>query len=225
MKKQELNRLYKFSDAKMIVVCNEKIAFIRRDQIEFNKFGITTADVDQLEALINAFENLETDGEALADQSSAAIEKDKKADCLKEAIRALMVRVNLQFRDKSAKYRMFGTDALAHQTDAELHITAKRVVRVANIFLSDLTSKGLTPAMLTEIIALNNDFATLIIDLKVTTGLRDIKREDRVKAGNAIYAVLSSYAKTGQSIWSTKDTAKCNDYVIYDTVSGEIEAA
>lgn len=225
MKKQELNRLYKFSDAKMILVGNEKIAFIRRDQIEFNKFGITTADVDHLEALIIAFENLETDGEALADQSNAAIEKDKKADSLKEAIRALMARVNLQFSNKSAKYRMFGTDALAHQTDAELHITAKRVVRVANIFLTDLTPKGLTPDMLSEITDLNNDFATLIIDLKVTTGLRDIKREDRVKAGNVIYAVLSSYAKTGQTIWSTKDPAKCNDYVIYDTVSGEIEAA
>jgi hypothetical protein len=75
--------------------------------------------------------------------------------------------------------------------------------------------------MLTAITTLCNEFEALIIDLKIKIGERDIVQEDRVEAGNIIYKTLSQYTTMGLSIWETSDVAKYNDYVIYDTVSGE----
>ncbi|MFZ4672601.1 MAG: hypothetical protein ACOYLT_11395, partial [Flavobacterium sp.] len=190
MKKKEVVRLYNFSDAKLVLIGNEKIAFMRRDKTEFDKFNIKTPDVNLLETQITAFENTETDVEAVADQTDATAVKTKLADNLREAIRNVMARAALKFGEKSAKYRKFGTDALARQTDSDLFITAKRVVRVANIFFADLATKGLTAGMLTEITTLGDEFIDLVVDVRVEVSARDIKQEDRVEAGNAIYAVL-----------------------------------
>jgi hypothetical protein len=95
------------------------------------------------------------------------------------------------------------------------------VVRVGTEFLVDLTANGLTAAMLTAITTLCNEFDLLIIDMEVKIAERDIMQEDRVEAGNVIYKSLVSYTTTGLSIWETSDVAKYNDYVIYDTVTGE----
>jgi hypothetical protein len=62
---------------------------------------------------------------------------------------------------------------------------------------------------------------SLIVDLKIKIGERDIVQEDRVEAGNAIYKTLMQYTATGLSIWETTDVAKYNDYVVYNTVNGE----
>jgi hypothetical protein len=75
--------------------------------------------------------------------------------------------------------------------------------------------------MLTAITTLCNEFEALIIDLKIKIGERDIIQEDRVEAGNTIYKTLIQYTTTGLSIWETSDVAKYNDYVVYNTVTGE----
>ena len=47
-------------------------------------------------------------------------------------------------------------------------------------------------------------------------------QEDRVEAGNTIYTTLVKYTSIGLSIWETSDVAKYNDYVIYNTATGEM---
>lgn len=100
-------------------------------------------------------------------------------------------------------------------------ITGKRVVRVATNFLDALTTRGLTPIMLTAITNLSNDFENAIIDMKIEMGVRDILQEERVETANAIYNTLVSFTNTGQSIWTTSNVAKYNDYVIYNTTTGD----
>lgn len=56
-------------------------------------------------------------------------------------------------------------------------------------------------------------------DIKVSE--RDIEQEDRVEAGNLVYADLIKYCGLGQSIWAATDVAKYNDYVVYNTQSGQ----
>jgi len=150
--------------------------------------------------------------------------KDAKADQLRVAIRTIMARAELRYGTGNAKYRKFGAEALSQQSDSDLLITGKRVVRVGTEFLAELTPNGLTAAMLTAITFLCNEFEVLIIDLKIKIGERDIAQEDRVEAGNVIYKTLVQYTTTGLNIWETSDVAKYNDYVIYNTVSGETPA-
>lgn len=222
MKKSSVSRLYKFSDANLVTTTKEKIAFMRRDVTAFAPFGITAALVTGLETATNAFSNTITDIEAVNNQTQVTANKDAKAEQLRVAIRAVMARVELQFGTTSAKYKKFGTDKLSQQSDADLLITGKRVVRVGTEFLTALAANGLTAAMLTAITTLCNEFETLIIDHKVKIGERDIMQEDRVEAGNTIYTTLVKYTSIGLSIWETSDVAKYNDYVIYNTATGEM---
>lgn len=224
MKKKEVVRVFNFSDAVLVTKTKEKIAFMQRDLAEFVQYGITQADVTALLNSIDAFSESITDVEILSDQTGVTSLKDSKAESLREAIRSIMTRVALKFGTESSKYKKFGTDALARQTDADLFITGKRIVRVGNMFLTELTEKGVTPAMLLNITTLCNDFEDLIIDMKIKMGDRDVMQEERVEVANSIYNILVSYTNTGQSIWTTTNVAKYNDYVLYNTPTAEAPA-
>ncbi len=220
MKKKEAVRLFNFSDAVLITKTKEKIAFMRRDATEFVAFGIQNTDINLLETKVNAFANTITDIEAVADQTAVTTQKDAKAEALCVAIRSVMARVELKFASNTSKYRKFGTEALANQTDADLLITGKRVVRVGTIFLADLANNGVTTTMLNSITTLCNDFENLIIDLKIKIGERDVLQEERVEIANELYSTLVRYTNTGQNIWTTSNVAKYNDYVLYNTLTG-----
>jgi hypothetical protein len=220
MKKKEVLRLFTFSDAVLITKTREKIAFIRRDIVEFEKFGVSPANVLDLENKVNVFADNATDVESLSNQTEVTTAKDVKAEVLRVAIRDIMTRAELKFGVSSAKYRKFGADALSRQTDAELAMTGKRVVRVGNILLAELADKGLTPALLAALQTITHDFEVLVIDTRIKVGERDIQQEARVEIANAIYSILVSYTNTGQSIWATSNVAKYNDYIIYNTPTG-----
>lgn len=223
MKKQDVVRIYKHSDGTLVTKGLEKVAYMQRDQTEFELYGITADLVDDLKTLINGFSNRLTDVEALGDQTGVTENKDVKAEEIRTAIRSIMSRVALVHAFGTPKYKKFGTEELAHQTDSDLLITAKRVVRVGSEFMANLTANGVTPIMLDALTILSEEFTNLIVDMKMEIGRRDIEQEDRVEAGNAIYTTLVKYTNTGQSIWETSDVAKFNDYVLYNTQSGEPE--
>ena len=221
MKKKEVVRVFNFSDAVLVTKGKEKVAFMRRDAVAFAQFGIQETSINQLASSLEAFADGITDVEAVGDQTTITALKDAKAEEVRVAIRAIMTRVELQFGVNTSTYRKFGTEALAQQPDADLLITGRRVVRVGNTLLSALAAKGVTPALLTQLTTLCLDFENLIIDMKIKIGERDVLQEERVEMANAIYTTLASYAKTGQNIWETSNVAKYNDYVIYNTITGE----
>ncbi|UPT69737.1 MAG: hypothetical protein M0D53_11290 [Flavobacterium sp. JAD_PAG50586_2] len=223
MRKPNVVRIYKHSDGTLVTKGLEKVAYMLRDKTQFEQYGITTNLMNDLKALIDSFSNRLTDVEALGDQTNVTANKDAKAEELRTAIRDVMARVVLVFPFGTPKYKKFGTDTLSQQSDSELLLTAKRVVRVGTEFLPDLSENGLTAAMLTAITTLSEEFADLIVDMHIEIGNRDIEQEDRVEAGNTIYTILVKYTNTGQSIWETSDVAKFNDYVLYNTISGEAE--
>lgn len=223
MRKLNVVRIYKHSDGTLVTKGLEKVAYMLRDKTQFEQYGITTNLMDDLKALIDSFSNRLTDVEALGDQTNVTANKDAKAEELRTAIRDVMARVVLVFPFGTPKYKKFGTDTLSEQSDPDLLLTAKRVVRVGTEFLPDLSANGLTTAMLTAITTLSDEFADLIVNMHIEIGNRDIEQEDRVEAGNAIYTTLVKYTNTGQSIWETSDVAKFNDYVLYNTISGEAE--
>ena len=220
MKKKEALRLFTFSDAVLITKSREKIAFMRRDHSEFQNFGISLSNVVDLENKINVFADNTTDVESLSNQTEVTANKDAKAEALRVAIRDVMTRAELKYGVSSAKYRKFGTDTLSKQSDAELAMTGKRVVRVGTTFLAELAEKGLTAALLASLNTLTHDFENLVIDTRIKIGERDIQQEQRVEMANAIYTILVSYTNTGQSIWTTSNVAKFNDYIIYNTPTG-----
>lgn len=221
MKKKEVFRNYHFPDAELVTISEAKIGFMERDHVQFSDYGISPALVLALKTKVTDFSNFSTDIESLSDQTEATTAKDAKSAELKQEITSLMSRVEAKYTVKSAKYRKFGASDISQQSDAKLLITAKRVVRVATPLLADLATSGVTAAMLTTITAHTNSFETLLIDKEIKVADRDIQQEDRVEAGNSVYADLMKYVGIGQAIWAATDVAKYNDYIVYNTVNGQ----
>jgi hypothetical protein len=224
MKKQGIVRLYNLSDANLIQKGKEKIAFIRRDKAAFEVFGITSAMINTLENAIVVFSETVTDIEALSDQMMITQARNEKAEALRTAIRNLMGRVQLQFEPKSARYKKFGADRLSKQSKGKLFLTGRTVVLVGTAYLPELAANGVTTAMLTDITTLCDAFENLIIEQKISIAQRNIIQENRVIAGNTLYATLVRYTAIGLAIWETTDVAKYNDYVLYTTPSAEVPA-
>ena len=86
MIKKEVTRLYKFSDAKLVLIGNTKIAFMRRDVEAFEAFGLNETQFAVLETEIEAFSDEVTDIESKGKQVDATMAKDVKADELRTAI-------------------------------------------------------------------------------------------------------------------------------------------
>lgn len=223
MKKQEVVRLYKFADATLVTKGLEKTAYMMRDKNEFETYGITTIMINELSNELNVFSERLTDVEALGDQTLVTEAKDAKAEEIRMAVRDIMARVVLVYPVGSPKYKKFGTEALSQISDADLLIVARRVARVGTEYLTDLAGHGVTAALLAGLTTKADEFTDLIVDLKLEIAVRDIEQEDRVEAGNAIYKTLEKYTSLGQSIWESTDVAKFNDYVLYNTISGEEE--
>ena len=126
MKKKEVVRDYNFSDGRLVTIVNEKIAYIRRDEAQFDSYGIKADMVDALERQTNEFSDTATDVELVADQTEVTAAKDVIVANLQVAIRGVMSRVVLKYPVESAKYRKFGTEALSKQSPErlpELHIS------------------------------------------------------------------------------------------------------
>ena len=223
MKKKEVVRDYNFSDGRLVTIVNEKIAYIRRDEAQFDSYGIKADMVDALERQTNEFSDTATDVELVADQTEVTAAKDVIVANLQVAIRGVMSRVVLKYPVESAKYRKFGTEALSKQSDAELLVIAARVFRVGTEMLPELEEHGLTARMLDDVNDFRGELQQELVDMKLKIADRDIEQESRVEAGNAIYATLIKYTNTGQSIWETSNIAKYNDYVVYNTKTGNEE--
>ena len=221
MKKKEVFRTFNFSDGELVTIGREKIAFIRRDIENFESYGITTTVIDEFENTIITFSSIATDVELVEEQKDVTTNKNKIADSLKEAIRGIMSRVVLKYPVASARYKKFGTEALSQQSDAQVLVIANRVFRVGTEMLEELAANGLTAEMLQEMKTTRDTMEQELINMNLKISDRDIDQESRVEAANAIYATLIRYTKTGQSIWASNNVAKYNDYVVYNTVSGQ----
>ncbi|MDI1255756.1 MAG: hypothetical protein PSV16_06625 [Flavobacterium sp.] len=215
MKKNELVRDYRFTDAVLYIKSKALIGNIQRDQAAFQDFGITSEVLEAFSNSINTFSDMPSDEEGLGSQMTATQQKDAAGEMLKLSIKNVMGRVQLKFGIRSARYKHFGTTKLSTQTDAELLITAKRVVIAGHYFMNELVPYGLTEALLAQLTDLSTEFENLIVQQRMKVGEREIMTEDRILIGNALYKTLSDFANIGTTIWASVSEAKYNDYLIY----------
>jgi hypothetical protein len=223
MKKKVVDFIFNLKLAVLLTLTKAKISFIRRDLTEFEKFGIKEVNLTALEALILELENIPSDQEFLGDQIEATQGKDTFAEILRESMRSIFQRAGNKFGVKSGKYRKFGNDDVSHIEGGSLSYAALRVKRVAAGLLADLASEGLTQAHIDELETNLTTYNTKLGEQEDAISDRDIATEDRAEKANAIYSLLVKYCETGRRIWVGKNEAKYNDYIIYNTPSGEPE--
>ena len=221
MQKEEVKLEFNFSQPKLIELCYEKHGFATRDITEMITRGVTQIYLDSFDADIVTFSNLKTHDEWEQEQVLATQAKDTAANLDREAIRDITVRAENKWGFNSARYRMYGTKDLSRMSDAELYVCGKRVIRVAGVDLAELAGEGLLQAEIDGLVTKNEDFMDKIIAQAQAIGDQDLATEDRYETANALYAKLLKICTSGQNIWHVTDEAKFNDYIIYNTPSGE----
>lgn len=217
MNKKEVTRDYKFADSNLVGLCKETHLSISRDATEFALYGVTAADNAAFRSETAAFAGFESDLELEGTQIEMTGLKDKAAESVRVAIREIMSRAQNKYGVGSGRYKKFGVDGMSQMDDDALLACAKRVKRVASLFQTDLATKGLTLAMLADLDSLILSFDTAMDNQHDAITDRDIITEDRIEMGNALYKKLVEYCESGKTIWVTRDEAKYNDYVIYNT--------
>ena len=215
----EIQRAYNMTNSDLCMFVSNLVNYMTRDETEFTAFSVLAADTLAFKALGDDFENLPTDEELVADISYATENKNAKANELKIGIRAIAVRVENKWGVNSALYRKFGVTGMNKFNDRDLLTCGKKVHRNGTAYLAQLAGEGLTAGILTDFLALVNEFEQTLNDLDEAVAERDIKAEERMLKGNELYALTVKYCNIGKQIWADVSPAKYNDYVIYATAS------
>ena len=208
-------RYYSMSDADLCMFVSNLVNIMIRDETEFAVYGVSPADTTAFKALGDAFEVFPPDIIYLGDVGIATEDKNVKVDAIRIGIRSISVRAESKWGANSARYRKFGVLGMNKLTDLNLLNCARRVIRVGNIFLTELASEGLTQQILDDFEVLTESFESSLNTLEDAISDRDIKTEERILKGNELFSFVSKYCNFGKRIWESVNEAKYNDYVIH----------
>lgn len=223
MKKNESVRLFNFSDGALKQYADQAVLFARRDAAEFALRGYTSPRFEAIEQQSRDFGEITSDEEMLAFQMLRTQTKDAKRDILEESLRTIIAMATNAFGAKSIQMRRFGNINFSKQTDNDLIRIARVCLKTATDYQIELGAEGLTTAHLTDINSNIQSFDNAIDLQQLAISEREIAKEMRIEAANALYNEVLKLSNTGKSIFRTLNEAKYNDYVIYDTPSGKKE--
>jgi len=220
MKKSETKPIFSMSYSSLMQLGDKSIMLIERDAAELAVYAVNDAVKTNIAEKTQALKDLPTDEELLAAVSLNTEEKNKCAEDTRTAIRSITVRAKNLWGENSAKYKQFGVKGLDKMTDEDLFRCAKRVIRTASDYLSELSAKGLSQEEITQL----ND-VLLTFDDKIDTKNeavreRDIAAEQRAELGNELYKLITEVFDYGKDYFYSRDEAKYNDYIIYDHAGG-----
>ena len=220
MKKNELKTIFKMAYSALMQLGDKAVMLISRDATELASYGVDEPMKNNVIDKTLLLKEMPTDEELLAEVSVKTEEKNELSDAIRNAIRTITIRAKNVYGDKSAKYKRFGIKDIDKMTDDELYRCAKRVSRTATGYLPELAPKGLTEAEITELTNKAESFDDIIDAKDEAVRIRDIATEERVGLSNELYKLISEVFDYGKNYWYTREEAKYNDYIIYDTPNG-----
>jgi len=214
---EEPKRNYTMSNFELCGLASNFVSFMTRDATQFTARGVTVLMRTAFGTLCDAFEIFPSDEEY---KGLITIEVDAK-DALRSAIILKVQKISGYLDQKwgiaSGQYKRLAIGGIQTMKELEFLFRAREVARIATEYLTDLTPLGLTQP---EIDALETDadsFEAKIKSISDAKALRIEKAKERTTKGNELYSYAVAYAKVGKLIWENVDSAKYNDYVIYET--------
>ena len=192
-----------------------------RDLIDLALYGMTQEKIDDTLSVRNEFADMPTDAELIGDKIGKTEAKTAKAKELRDIISDVANRVGLKYGKGSWQYRKIRVSELARLSDSDLCRIAKATSRTASTLIDENSSMGLTQELLDKLNTLNQEFDDLI-DLQIdAVKERDIITQERRTKANELYKKLLHISETGKAAYMSKNEAKYNDYIIYNTASGK----
>ena len=195
--------------------------FMLRDIAEFEKFGFTEKKSSELLQEVKKFESIPLDMELKGNQGVATERKNILADEIKDFLGKINVRIKTSFGSKSALYRKFVTSDLSRLNDNSLLVKARYMAKTCSTYLDLFKEKGLTVGLIDQLNSMADEFEAAIYDQYNAIADREIGTHERVDQATLIYTEMVKICDIGKEIWQGVNEAKYNDYVLYDTPTGE----
>ena len=216
-------RDYNFNDSHLIQLADGTMILITRDEVYFIKRGHTPAKSANLKLLRDEFAATKPDEYYLAIVGVKKEEKDAARTALTTVIRTIFVAAENVYGVDCSTYRSFGKSSLTRLNDEEMIRNSRLVVSTARDNLADLAEEGITDEMLDGADTLIESLDKAL-DAQLTAQYnRDKATTDRITKGNALYHAIVKVCNTGKDIWYETNESLYNDYVIYNTPSGQPE--
>lgn len=223
LKKKTTTRNYSFADGVLEQKSDDVQIFLNRDLPELSSRGMTSEKIDLLHTKTESFKDLPDDEEWEGDVTIATQAKNAAAAACAQTCSDLRVMAQNTWGTASGEYKSFDFDGINTLPEDQRARAYRRVARRAEKYLPELAGEGLTVALITGFNKDIDSFDSKLDALDDVQGDRDVATEQRISLGNEVYELMVKYCNTAKEYWAGKSEAKYNDYVIYDTPSGEPE--
>jgi hypothetical protein len=221
MEEKPITNKFKLSYPSLIGLGDTCLSLYAKDFTILEGYGINETFKEAVETKIQELRSIGADCEYEGEAMNFCEIKDKNADDLRVLIRTVMSRVENVFKPGSGKWKRFDTKGLSHMNDHLLARCGFRVVRMCNVYLTQLAPKGITPALLTELHDLSTKFYNSWDEFHDAELNRICVTTERLTLGNELYDLITEMFGYGKDYWSTRNYAKYKAYIIYDTPSGK----
>lgn len=208
-----INRQYRFSDGTLRQYADSLKISVTRDAADFTPRGITASQLTGFQTLINTFDGITTDEELLGRATTATEEKEAARKIVEKQLRNIRGIADAAYNGKGL-YKSFGFEDMTRVSDGDLYRMSVRIQRVASEQQADLIPHGLTDGMLSELQDATNDFDVKIDNQVTAQRNRDLAAQERIGAGNNLFAEVQRFVKVGKSIYQDIDEARYNDYLL-----------
>ncbi|MFA7290569.1 MAG: hypothetical protein WC055_16980, partial [Melioribacteraceae bacterium] len=217
MSKKIDSKQFSLSYPELIQIAKNLSVVLTRDLTDLSIFGLTAPAILNLSTLTTDFENSRTDVEYEGDVMIKTDAKNVFSEQALEQIRFMNVRVEAAFGLNSVIYETFKFGNINEMPDKEILETLRRITRMANQYIAQLTAFGVNPALITSLEDLANDYSDAITEQEETMDARRLAASARIDNANEIYAFISNYSNFGKKFYANTNPAKYADYVIYDS--------
>lgn len=216
MSQNENTLKFSFSYNELVSLSFEKEAFLNRDLSDLTGRGITATRLTAFSNLRDAFVGILPDETMLAKITMAKEARDAAASPLRMAIREVQGIASNTFGSSSAQYKTLAPQTLSEMDAEGLYMLAPTIVSQGTAFMSQLSPKGLTAAMLTNITTLANALKPKIKEFTDAQGNQLLTTQSRHIAANALYDEMSDMCATAIVYYQDRNALKAGCYIMYD---------
>ena len=214
------SKIYRISDAEMVLLSLEIASQMKVDINKFMDYNITVDKVNAFIDKVNQFEQYNNYSQSVVDYKIVSEDKKKLIATLLKSFKEMALRVEIKWGKKSIKYKQLELSKLHHLRVPELYTKLRTNIKFIEDHLVELIDLGLTMEMidsvtdmLDELMIMINEQAKELNQSKETTRIRR-------QLGNEIYKQLSYYSLIGKTIWKDLNPAKYNSYKLNQTKVG-----
>jgi hypothetical protein len=221
MENKRLKPNFMISQGELMQLGDKAAQLAVQDQTPLLSYGVDSAYVTAIEDKTHQLKHYPTDEELEGKAMNFNEVKTQQADIAKAGIRTMMVKVKQVFKEDSGNWIRFGTKGMSEMEDLKLIKCGFRVVRMSNLFLTELAAKGVTQAMIDELETEVKNYDKAYDDQQDAKLLRKAETQERILLANSLYAMITELFDFGKDYWSTRNTARYKDYIIYESPSAK----